>query len=71
MPWLCGNCNRWNCEGSELMCKDQIAQLLYDHFNIPYAIGWAIGQASFYGNPCFATTTEHDERVYRHAGNRV
>ena len=68
MPWKCGNCGGLNCEPRQLMCKDEIAQIFYDHFGIPYAIGFAIGQASFYDGTWFGV--KHGERVYRNAAGR-
>ena len=68
MAWRCGNCGGGNCYARVLMCKDEIARMLYDRFGIPYAIGFAIGQASFYDGTWFGV--EHSERVYRYAEGR-
>ena len=74
MAWRCGNCGGDNCYPRELMCKDEIARMLYDHFGIPYAIGFAIGEASFYTDGWGRITwfgVEHNERVYRYADSRT
>ena len=72
MAWRCGNCGGWNCYPRKLMCKDEIARMLYDHFGIPYAIGWAIGEASFYNGYWGGLEHgfAHGERVYRYAEGR-
>ena len=44
---------------------DEIARMLYGRFGIPYAVGFAIDQASFYDGTWFGV--EHSERVYRYA----
>ena len=48
--------------------SDEIARLFYDNFGIPYAIGFAIGQTSFYDGSWAGI--QHDERVYRYAEGR-
>ena len=50
------------------MCKDEIALMFYEKFGLPWAIGFAIGQASFYNGQWGGI--RHSERVYRFAEGR-
>jgi len=68
MAWNCGNCGGANCYPREKMCKDEIAEILYERFGVPWAIGFAIGQASFYDGTWMGV--EHTERVYRYSRGR-